>query len=84
MTVDDWIREFEREGFALITHRGRCRQLAHPWKAGRITVAGLRREEVGPWIERSMRSAAARPEHEASDGDPARNGASVGPAGEEP
>ncbi len=71
MTVDDWIRSFERDGFALITRRGRCRQLAHPWKPGRLTVVGLRRERIGPRIEQGVR---CRPETEPLGGDPMRNG----------
>jgi predicted RNA binding protein YcfA (HicA-like mRNA interferase family) len=40
MKVRDILRWLERDGWFVVHHRGSHRQLKHPTKHGRVTVAG--------------------------------------------
>lgn len=53
MTVYEFIRRLLEDGWFLLAQRGSHRQFAHPWKPGRVTVAGHRKERLCPKTEGS-------------------------------
>ncbi|MBL8843054.1 MAG: type II toxin-antitoxin system HicA family toxin [Planctomycetes bacterium] len=73
MTVYELIRRLLDDGWFLLVQRGSHRQFAHPWKPGRVTGAGHRRERLCPETERSaLRQAGLVPPRS----DPPRSGPS--------
>jgi predicted RNA binding protein YcfA (HicA-like mRNA interferase family) len=48
MKVHEILRLLEEDGWELVTTRGSHRQLKHPTKAGRVTVAGKRSDDLHP------------------------------------
>lgn len=48
MKVRDVIRLLEQDGWYLVKTRGSHRQLKHPTKAGRVTIAGHPSHELAP------------------------------------
>ena len=48
MKVSEVLRLLNDDGWYLVTVRGSHRQLKHPEKAGRVTVAGKPRDDVAP------------------------------------
>jgi predicted RNA binding protein YcfA (HicA-like mRNA interferase family) len=54
MTVRDMIKLIEADGWEWVATRGSHRQYKHPSKAGRVTVAGKRRDDIAPGTENSI------------------------------
>ena len=48
MKVSEVLRLLSDDGWYLVTVRGSHRQLKHPDKVGRVTVAGKPRDDVAP------------------------------------
>lgn len=48
MTVRDMLRMLEADGWRLVVTHGSHRQLKHPTKTGRVTVAGRPSEDLPP------------------------------------
>jgi predicted RNA binding protein YcfA (HicA-like mRNA interferase family) len=48
MKVRDVLRILHEDGWAEVATRGSHRQLKHPVKQGRVTVAGHERDDVAP------------------------------------
>jgi len=48
MKVSEVLRLLNDDGWYLVTVRGSHRQLKHPEKVGRVTVAGKSRDDVAP------------------------------------
>ena len=48
MKVRDVLKLLKEDGWAVIATRGSHRQLKHPAKTGRVTVAGHERDDVAP------------------------------------
>ena len=48
MKVSEVLRLLNDDGWYLVTVRGSHRQLKHPEKAGRVTVAGKPRDDIAP------------------------------------
>ena len=48
MKVSEVLRLLNDDGWYLVTVRGSHRQLKHPEKVGRVTVAGSPRDDVAP------------------------------------
>jgi len=48
MKVSEVLRLLNDDGWYLVTVRGSHRQLKHPEKVGRVTVAGKPRDDVAP------------------------------------
>ena len=48
MKVRDAIRLIEQDGWSLVATRGSHRQYKHPFKPGRVTVAGKPSEDLAP------------------------------------
>ena len=48
MKVRDVLRLLREDGWAVLTTRGSHRQLKHPNKLGRVTVAGHEGDDVAP------------------------------------
>ena len=46
--VGDAIRMIEKDGWRLVATRGSHRQYKHPWKSGRVTIAGKPSEDLSP------------------------------------
>lgn len=46
MKVRDVLKMVERDGWYLVATKGSHRQYKHPWKSGRVTVAGHPSEDV--------------------------------------
>ena len=49
MKVSEVLRLLNDDGWYLVTVRGSHRQLKHPEKVGRVTVAGKSRDDIAPW-----------------------------------
>ena len=78
MTVYELIRRLLDDGWFLLVQRGSHRQFVHPWKPGRVTVAGHRKERLCPKTERSaLRQAGlVPPRSDPPRSDPPRSGPS--------
>jgi predicted RNA binding protein YcfA (HicA-like mRNA interferase family) len=48
MKVRDMLKLLHADGWVLITQRGSHRQLTHPIKPGKVTVAGHPRDDLRP------------------------------------
>jgi predicted RNA binding protein YcfA (HicA-like mRNA interferase family) len=48
MKVREVVRMIEQNGWFLVAMRGSHRQLKHPQKAGRVTVAGKPSDDLAP------------------------------------
>lgn len=48
MKIRDVIRIIEQEGWVLVTMKGSHRQYKHPYKPGRVTIAGHPSEDISP------------------------------------
>ena len=48
MKVRDAIRLIEDDGWVHVATRGSHRQYKHPWKPGRVTVAGKASDDLAP------------------------------------
>jgi predicted RNA binding protein YcfA (HicA-like mRNA interferase family) len=48
MKVGEVLRLIEQDGWFWVTTRGSHRQYKHPYKAGRVTVAGKPSDDVAP------------------------------------
>jgi len=48
MKVSEVLRLLNDDGWYLVTVRGSHRQLKHPEKVGRVTVAGKSRDDIAP------------------------------------
>jgi predicted RNA binding protein YcfA (HicA-like mRNA interferase family) len=48
MKVRDVIRLIERDGWFLVATRGSHRQYKHPFKPGRVTIAGKPSDDMAP------------------------------------
>ncbi|MCG6206611.1 type II toxin-antitoxin system HicA family toxin [Rhodopseudomonas sp. HC1] len=48
MKVRDAIRLIEDDGWLHVATRGSHRQYKHPWKPGRVTVAGKPSDDLAP------------------------------------
>jgi len=48
MNVRDAIRLIERDGWFLVATRGSHRQYKHPFKPGRVTIAGKASDDLAP------------------------------------
>lgn len=48
MKVRDAILLIEKDGWRLVAIRGSHRQYKHPWKSGRVTVAGKPSDDLAP------------------------------------
>ncbi len=48
MKVADVLRMLQRDGWQLVAQRGSHRQLKHPAKPGRVTVAGKPSDDLAP------------------------------------
>jgi predicted RNA binding protein YcfA (HicA-like mRNA interferase family) len=46
MKVREAIRMIEDDGWFLVATRGSHRQYSHPWKLGRVTIAGKPSDEL--------------------------------------
>jgi predicted RNA binding protein YcfA (HicA-like mRNA interferase family) len=54
MKVRDIIREIERDGWRKIGQEGSHRQYKHPYKPGKVTVAGHTSEDIPPKTLKSI------------------------------
>jgi predicted RNA binding protein YcfA (HicA-like mRNA interferase family) len=54
MKVREILKILEKDGWYLVTTKGSHRQLKHPTKKGRVTVAGHPNEDIHPKTERSI------------------------------
>lgn len=59
MKVRDILRLLERDGWIVVHHRGSHRQLKHPTKSGRVTVAGHLTDTLPPGTLNSIMKQAA-------------------------
>lgn len=48
MKVRDVIRLIEQDGWLLVATRGSHRQYKHPFKSGRVTIAGKPADDMAP------------------------------------
>jgi predicted RNA binding protein YcfA (HicA-like mRNA interferase family) len=48
VNVREIIRELEEDGWFLVATKGSHRQYKHPWKPGRVTVAGKASDDLAP------------------------------------
>jgi predicted RNA binding protein YcfA (HicA-like mRNA interferase family) len=48
MKVGEAIRMVEQEGWYLVAMRGSHRQFKHPYKPGRVTIAGKLSDDLAP------------------------------------
>ena len=48
MKIRDVIKLLEGDGWYLVTTRGSHHQFNHPWKKGRVTVAGKLSDDMAP------------------------------------
>ncbi|MFC0242149.1 type II toxin-antitoxin system HicA family toxin [Rhodopseudomonas telluris] len=48
MRVRDVIRLIEDDGWTHVATRGSHRQYKHPWKPGRVTIAGKPSDDLAP------------------------------------
>jgi predicted RNA binding protein YcfA (HicA-like mRNA interferase family) len=48
MKVSDVLRRLHEEGWILVATRGSHRQLKHPTRTGRVTVAGKPSDDLAP------------------------------------
>jgi len=60
-TVAEMLRELAADGWEIVARRGSHRQLRHPAKPGKVTVAGKRSAELHPRTETSIRRQAGLP-----------------------
>lgn len=58
MKVRDVLKLLDEDGWAIVTTRGSHRQLKHPTKPGRVTVAGHPSDEVAQGTLNSIRKQA--------------------------
>jgi len=54
MKIRDVIESIEHDGWFLVVTRGSHRQYKHPFKSGRVTIAGHPSDEVHPKTLRSI------------------------------
>jgi predicted RNA binding protein YcfA (HicA-like mRNA interferase family) len=54
MKVREMLRLLRDDGWILVATRGSHRQLKHPTKPGRVTVAGRPSDNLAPGTERSI------------------------------
>lgn len=55
MKYREILERLRRDGWVIVTIRGSHRQLKHPTKPGKVTVAGHLRDEVHPKTATSIR-----------------------------
>jgi predicted RNA binding protein YcfA (HicA-like mRNA interferase family) len=65
MKVRDAIGLIERDGWFLVATRGSHRQYKHPWKPGRVTIAGSMADDVAPGTLNSILKQARIPKEDA-------------------
>jgi predicted RNA binding protein YcfA (HicA-like mRNA interferase family) len=54
MKVAHVLEMLEDDGWFLVATRGSHRQFRHPWKPGRVTVAGKRSDDLAPGTLKSV------------------------------
>jgi predicted RNA binding protein YcfA (HicA-like mRNA interferase family) len=54
MKVREAIRLVEEDGWRLVETKGSHRQFKHPWKLGRVTIAGHLSEDLAPGTRNSI------------------------------
>jgi predicted RNA binding protein YcfA (HicA-like mRNA interferase family) len=54
MKVADILEMLQNDGWFLVATRGSHRQFKHPWKRGRVTVAGKRSDDLAPGTLKSV------------------------------
>jgi predicted RNA binding protein YcfA (HicA-like mRNA interferase family) len=54
MKVREAIRRVEADGWVLVATRGSHRQFKHPFKKGRVTIAGKPSDDLAPGTKRSI------------------------------
>ena len=64
MKVRDVIRLIEADGWSLVTSRGSHRQFKHPYKKGRVTIAGKPDLDLHPKTLKSILKQADLKENE--------------------
>lgn len=55
MKYREVLSQLRRDGWVIVTTRGSHRQLKHPTKPGKVTVAGHPNRDVPQWILKSIR-----------------------------
>ena len=55
MKYREILKQLRRDGWVIVTTRGSHRQLKHPTKPGKVTVAGDPRDEIHPKTLKSIR-----------------------------
>jgi predicted RNA binding protein YcfA (HicA-like mRNA interferase family) len=59
MKVAHVLEMLQNDGWFLVATRGSHRQFRHPWKPGRVTVAGKRGDDLAPGTLKSIMKQAA-------------------------
>ena len=54
MKVREILRMLHDDGWVLVVTTGSHRQFKHPWKSGRVTVAGKPSKDLHPKITRTV------------------------------